>query len=515
MAKAAADNYIDVAMWYQYLQDTSNDAFLPLFFDRHRYLVLMGGGGSGKSEFAGRKVLERATSEAGHRFLVCRKVAKTLRESCFRQLVSQLNRYYPHLREGNLKKGADYSINRTDMQINFHNGSAIIFCGLDDVEKLKSIYEITDAWIEEASELLESDFNQLDIRMRGKSPWYRQMILSFNPISILHWLKKRFWDHRDPRARTHRSTYLDNRFLSDEDVTTLLSFKDTDPYYYSVYALGEWGVLGKSVFDAEAVTRQLLKNIQPVKRGYFRYQLRGSIDTQLVVDDISWVDDAGGAISIYAEPEPGRPYVIGGDTAGEGSDQFCGQVIDNISCRQMAVLHHSYDEDLYTMQMYCLGRYYNDALLGIEANFSSYPNKVLGALGYGHLVVREIEDTFTGKIRQAYGVLTNNKTRPVMIAGLVKAMRDDISTVVDRGTLEEMLTFVRNEDFRAEAEEGAHDDTVMALAIAHYIRPQGSFDSGKDSPKAKVKWTDDMYEDYYKASTSEQAYLLEEWGDPF
>ena len=110
MAKAAADNYIDVAMWYQYLQDTSNDDFLQLFFDRHRYLVLMGGGGSGKSEFAGRKVLERATSEAGHRFLVCRKVAKTLRESCFRQLVSQLNHYYPHLREGNLKKGADYSI---------------------------------------------------------------------------------------------------------------------------------------------------------------------------------------------------------------------------------------------------------------------------------------------------------------------------------------------------------------------------------------------------------------------
>lgn len=509
------NEYYDAALWYKNLQETSNTSFMPLYFDRHRYLVLMGGGGSGKSEFAGRKVLERATSEPGHRFLVCRKVAKTLRESCFRQLVSQLSRYYPQLSEGNIKKGADYSINRTDMQINFRNGSAILFCGLDDVEKLKSIYEITDAWIEEASELLESDFNQLDIRMRGQSPWYRQMILSFNPISILHWLKKRFWDRSDPRATTHRSTYLDNRFLSQEDVTTLLSFKDTDPYYYSVYALGEWGVLGKSVFDAEAVTAQLLKNVQPLRRGYFTYDIRGSIDTRLIVDNICWVDDKDGAIKIYADPKAGRPYVIGGDTAGDGSDQFCGQVIDNISCQQMAVLHHSYDEDLYTMQMYCLGRYYNNALLGIEANFSSYPNKVLASLGYENMVVREVEDTFTGKIRQAYGVLTNNKTRPVMIAGLVKAMRESITTVVDRTTLEEMLTFVRNENFRAEAEEGAHDDTVMALAIAHYIRPQGSFDSGKDSPKAKVKWTDDMYEDYYKASTSEQAYLLEEWGDPF
>ena len=64
-------------MWWKGLRETNNEAFLPLFFDQHRYLVLKGGGGSGKSIFAGRKVLERVTSEPGHRWLVTRKVART------------------------------------------------------------------------------------------------------------------------------------------------------------------------------------------------------------------------------------------------------------------------------------------------------------------------------------------------------------------------------------------------------------------------------------------------------
>mgnify|MGYP002508345844 CR=1 FL=1 len=69
------------------------------------------------------------------------------------------------------------------MRIKFQNGSEILFAGLDDVEKLKSIYDITGIWIEEASELLEGDFNQLDIRLRTVTPYYLQIILSFNPIS--------------------------------------------------------------------------------------------------------------------------------------------------------------------------------------------------------------------------------------------------------------------------------------------------------------------------------------------
>ena len=359
------DQDIALAEWWRDIRRTTNKAFRELLFDESRYLVLCGGGGSGKSIFAGRKVLERVTTEKGHRWLVCRKVAKTLRDSCFAQLRGQLAENYP---------GSGARVNSSDMRMIFPNGSEIIFAGLDDVEKLKSIYDITGIWIEEASEITEADFNQLDIRLRTDFPHYLQMILSFNPISITHWLKRRFFDSADPRATTHRSTYKDNRFLDAEAIRTLEAFKDTDPYYYQVYCLGEWGVTGRTVFNGQAVSERLGRIPQPVKRGLW--------------EGGRWTDAADGPVQIFREPEEGRPYVIGGDTSGEGSDFYVAQVLDNITGEQVAVLRHQYDDDTFADQVFAMGNYYNEALVGIEANFSIYPIKKLEQMGYQNQYVR-------------------------------------------------------------------------------------------------------------------------------
>lgn len=128
--------------------------------------------------------------------------------------------------------------------------------------------ELTDIWIEEASEILEEDFNQLDVRLRGKGA-HKQMVLTFNPVSVLHWLKLRFFDRQDPRALVLKSTYKDNQFLDEDYKRTLEGYKDTDPYYYSVYCLGEWGVLGQTIFDAQKVSERLSQLTGPVKREEF------------------------------------------------------------------------------------------------------------------------------------------------------------------------------------------------------------------------------------------------------
>jgi len=494
-----------VDAWFEELLGSNNESFIPLFFDEHRFLVLRGGGGSGKSIFAGRKILERVTTEPGHRWLVCRKVAKTLRESCFNQLISQANEYYPH---------AGLKVNKSDMLLTFENGSVIIFAGLDDVEKLKSIYGITGIWVEEASEITRDDFNQLNIRLRTVTPYYLQMILTFNPISINHWLKERFWDNRDPDARLHESTYKDNRFLDPTQIKVLEGFKDTDEYYYMVYCLNQWGVLGKSVFNKTAISKRIeaikAAGKQP-KTGYFEYDEQPD---GVHIDNIRWVDDGNGPVRIYKEPEAGRPYVIGGDTAGEGSDWFVGQVLDNITGEQVCVLRHRYEEDTYARQMYCLGLYYNTALLGIETNFSTYPVKLLDLMGYRNLFVREIEDDFTGAIRQAFGFKTTQITRPVIIGELIKVMREKIGTLNDEDTLQEMLTFVRNDKLRPEAEPGANDDCVISLAIAHYIRPRQSMSVSAGEEAGTVVWTQDQWEDYNNASPGEREMLIRRWGRP-
>ena len=492
--------YTEAALWYKALRETNNESFLPLFFDEHRYLVLKGGGGSGKSIFAGRKVLERVTTETGHRWLVARKVARTLRQSCFAQLVSQGNRYY---------SGTGMKVNKTDMQLSFANGSQILFAGLDDVEKLKSIFDITGIWIEEASELEEGDFNQLDIRLRTDFPYYLQMVLSFNPVSITHGLKGRFFDRQDPRARVHESTYKDNRFLTEEAIRTLEAFKETDLYYYQVYALNQWGVTGKTVFDAMAISRRLEELRGPVAEGEFVFDYDG-----LRISNVRWAEAPGGPVKIYHWPEPGRPYVVGGDTAGDGSDWFVGQCIDNITGRQMAKLRQQIDEDVYARQMYCLGIFYNTALLAVEANFSTYPIKELQRLGYPRQFVREREDTFDGGVRHAFGFRTDPITRPVILSGLIAALRGHYDLLEDQDTLHELLTFVREPKMlRMEAEPGAHDDCVMALAIAFYARGQQAMETEKPAVERK-RWTDDMWEDYLSSDEGGRQYLIAKWGQP-
>ena len=501
-AKGAGKEALAAALWWAQLKAASNETFLPLFFDQHRYLVLKGGGGSGKSIFAGRKVLERCATEEGHRWLVCRKVGRTIRESCFRQLAGQAGEFYGDQVE---------RIYTGDMRITFRNGSEIIFAGLDDVEKLKSIFNITGIWIEEASELKEADFNQLDIRLRGKTAYYKQIILTFNPVSILHWLKRRFFDQPGPKVRTHSSTYHDNRFLDEEAVGVLEAFRDTDAYYYAVYCLGQWGVLGKSVFDAKAVTARLAELPKPVKVGYFEYD--ESPDGKRL-ERVRWVEDpVDGFIRIYREAAPGRPYVLGGDTAGDGSDWFVAQVVDNADGTQAATLRRRTDEDLYAKQVYCLGRYYNDALVAVEANYSTYPVRELERLRYPRQYVREAMDDYTHRPRRAFGFLTSGKTRPVILAGLIRAVREDVGWLCDGDTLEEMLTFVRNEEFRPEAEGGAHDDCVMALAIAWFIRDQQTREV-TEALGAPVKWTEDQWEDYRNAAPEGKAYLVRKWGRP-
>ena len=138
------------------------------------------------------------------------------------------------------------------------------------------------------------------------------MLLTFNPVSATHWLKKRFFDNRDPKALVHESTYKDNRFLIQEEIDVLESFKDTDPYYYQVYCLGQWGITGKTVFQAQRLSERL-EELRKKKK------TRGSfvIDTDEngKIRSWRWQEEENGDITIYQGPESGRPYVIGGDEA--------------------------------------------------------------------------------------------------------------------------------------------------------------------------------------------------------
>ena len=267
-----------------------------------------------------------------------------------------------------------------------------------------------------------------------------------------------------------------------------------------------------SFLNAKAVAERLDRIGPPAAEGFFEYD---AAEDGVHIGNIRWTEEAGGPIKVYRPPVKGRPYVVGGDTAGDGSDWFVGQVLDNVTGEQVAVLRHEYDEDTYARQLYCLGRWYNEAMLAPETNFSTYPVKLLDLMGYQNLYVREIEDTYDGTIRHAFGFRTDRLTRPVIVSELIRVLRDHLDTVNDKDTLLEMLTFVRNEKQRPEAEPGAHDDCVISLAIAHYVRPQQTMQvRTTDSRGTKNIWSDDMWEDFNKASQADREIMIRMWGEP-
>lgn len=242
---------------------------------------------------------------------------------------------------------------------------------------------------------------------------------------------------------------------------------------YPSYLEEAFVTTGKPVFNVAEIIKRKDKLPKPLKQGYFDYRIDKA---EKVIDStIEWIDDDNGAIKIYQDPKQRYPYVLGGDTAGEGSDFFTGHVIDNTTGKQVAVLRHQYDEDLYAAQMYCLGKHYNNALIGIEVNYSTHPTKELQRLGYTNLYRREVEDSITNQLVRKYGFRTDKLTRPIIIAELVAMMREHLELVNDKDTLEEMTVFVKDERGRASAMQGHHDDLVMALAITYYIRDQQKY----------------------------------------
>ena len=262
-----------------------NPKYLPYLHNRDRYLIFYGGGSSGKSYFIAQRYIYLLLQKQLCNVLILRQTGISNRRSTF-PLLCQVIRAW--------KLERFFSISDSSMRIRcIPTGNQVIFGGLDDVEKIKSITfdngVLTDIWVEEATEVREADVNQLKVRLRGGEE-KKQLLLSFNPVNIRHWIKGHFID--SGLATVCFSTYRDNRFLSEDDKAALEELKHQDEYTYRVYCLGQWGVLGRTVFDARALQLALDRAVMPQRRGYFQYDYDG-----LKITNIRWVDQENGYIS--------------------------------------------------------------------------------------------------------------------------------------------------------------------------------------------------------------------------
>ena len=228
-----------------------NKVYLSHLENFARIQIFYGGSSSGKSVFLAQRTVWDIL-RGGRNYLICRAVAKTIKKSVFAEIKKIIKAW------GML---AEFKINETDLTITCKNGYQILFAGLDDVEKLKSITPakgvITDVWVEEATEAERNDIKQLMKRQRGGSKQTpKRLTLSFNPILQSHWIYEDYFkfvewvdeqtEYISDGLTILKTWFIHNKFLTEQDKKDLLS--ETDKYFSDVYTYGNWGVLGNVIF---------------------------------------------------------------------------------------------------------------------------------------------------------------------------------------------------------------------------------------------------------------------------
>lgn len=219
-------------------REIANEHYWKLFENKSRFLILKGGAGSGKSYFAAQKLIYRCITDGiNHKWLVLRKTNNAVYKSCQMVIEKWLE-----------ISGIPYTSTYLNIKFLTHE---VILSGLDDPLKVKSIEGITAIWMEETTEFTLRDFKQLNLRLRGDTGTYKQIIMTFNPEGgKTSWIYKEFYEDAettDRDFREHHSTWRDNRFLDEEYKRELQTEKNET--LRKIYDLGEWAELKSSIYQ--------------------------------------------------------------------------------------------------------------------------------------------------------------------------------------------------------------------------------------------------------------------------
>ncbi len=170
-----------------------------------------------------------------------------------------------------------------------------------------------------------------------------------------------------------------------------------------------------------------------------------------------------GALEIYRPPQPGRRYLVAVDPAGgtEEGDFSTAEVVDRLTGLQCAEVQARGPPRLLAERVAELARQYGNATLVVERNNH-------GAAVLAYLEKEAGLEIYQGSDGQP-GWLTTSASRDSMLGGLGVLLSRESRLLHSRRLLEECRSFVLKQG-RMEAAAGAHDDLVIAMAIAQAVR---------------------------------------------
>ena len=230
------------------LRDIVGQGYDQMFAHKGRYICIKGSRASKKSKTTAIYVILKMLREPKGNVLCLRNTQTSLRDSMFSDLKWAIERL-------GVQQYFKYRENPLQITCTLY-GTKILFRGLDDPLKITSLsYDtgvLTTQWWEEAYEIDdEEDFAKIDESMRGITPegHEKRVILTLNPWSDKHWIKKRFFDVEDPDILAFTTNYLMNEWLDNADRKLFEDMKRRNPRRYRVAGLGEWGVSEGLVYE--------------------------------------------------------------------------------------------------------------------------------------------------------------------------------------------------------------------------------------------------------------------------
>ncbi len=263
-----------------------NHIYLQLYDLDKRYMITYGSRRSGKSVYVSQALARRGLENPNRNIVIMRKFATTIRLSVWARMLDAIDEIVPL---------SECYVNKSDRIIQLPNGSSYNFVGADDAEKLKSIENVTDYWMEEATEFTEEDFDTIDAGMSTACDPPPQIWLSFNPIPIVPgymlWIQERFLQIEHELGQlvigddyaVIRTYYRHNKYCPEATKKVLEKYRTTNPDLWKMWGLGEFATLHGAILKNWDVVKDVPTGIPMIGYG----------------EDFGFADDPAAVVKVW------------------------------------------------------------------------------------------------------------------------------------------------------------------------------------------------------------------------
>lgn len=295
--------------------------------------------------------------------------------------------------------------------------------------------------------------------VNGVGNWYEETYHAAEKgLNFFHIIDLDYWEHPD---------YNDEKWK--EETRAQLGEKG-----WLQEVLRDFLGAGDSYIPPDVINdlKEEIKDVSPIRMLFPEWNNREEAKEDKVKNETTWVR---GALHIWKEPIPGREYIIGVDSAegqGEESDNSCFEVIDQLTCEQVAEFYsNTCPIHTFTQILAMVAKTYETALVIAESQGPGLA--VLSKLEHD-FHYENIYSTMQGK-KESTGIKTTKSNRPLFLETLHTRLINKSIIVKSKRFVKELGTFIYNKQTkRAEAEKGYHDDAIMAMSLALYAKEERS-----------------------------------------